>query len=190
MKNIFRKVATIAGSALMIGATAAMAAAAAYPAPFVQSGAANVAVVYGGNAAVSDVVGAANIGSDLATELAAQTASGGTGATVTGTAWQAMTSSDKLEIGEALSDIVTYIDNDHLALLEDGEIVNSKGTAKYSQYLYFHDAESSNVTYAENDDNVVADFFKIQDGQNIARYVIDFTTDLETDVAAASVAPI
>ena len=86
MKKLFKKAMTVLGSALMIGATVGMAAAASYPAPFVQSGSADVAIVYGSNAAVSDAAQAGILQGNLATALAAATATGGssTTATVTG----------------------------------------------------------------------------------------------------------
>jgi len=86
MKKLFRKAMTVLGSALMVGATIGMAAAASYPAPFVQSGSADVAIVYGSNAAVSDAAQAGILQGNLATALAAATATGGssTDATVSG----------------------------------------------------------------------------------------------------------
>ena len=188
MKKFIQKAITVLGSAALVGSTIGMAAAAAYPAPFVENGAANVAIVHGSNAAISDVVGAANVASDLATALAAQTASGGTGAAITGgDAWQAMTSSDQLEMKESLKDVESYLDLSTFSLLEGGTIVNSKGTAVYDESLYFHDTESSWVEYAEDDDaDVVGDYFKIQSGQNIARYVVDFTTNLESDITSGT----
>ena len=63
----FRKISAIGTSALMIGMTAGMAAAANYPAPFVVGGSANVAVVYGTGSGVSvlDAVEAGNLQSNL-----------------------------------------------------------------------------------------------------------------------------
>ena len=186
MRKLFKKVVTIASTALMLGTTVGMAAASAYPAPFVQNGAADVAIVVGANAALSDAVAATNIASDLSTELAAQTAEGGSGTTVAGTAWEAGTSSDKLEIGESIYDVSSYLDKDDLSILGDGEIINAKGTAKYNQYLYFNDTTSSMVNYTENDDDVIGDYWYIGSGYQIARYVLDFTTNLDSDTSSGS----
>jgi hypothetical protein len=104
--KIFKKIVTVLGSALMIGSSVGMAAAASYTAPFVQSGAADVAVIYGSNAALSDVVGAASIQSDLATALAAQTATGGgttTTASITGEAVSLDTSSTRIWLNTSLN---------------------------------------------------------------------------------------
>ncbi|VVB82068.1 Uncharacterised protein [uncultured archaeon] len=67
MRINFKKISAIAASALMAGMTMGVAAAANYPNPFVVSGAANVAVVYGTGAGVSslDLVQAGNIQANL-----------------------------------------------------------------------------------------------------------------------------
>lgn len=69
MKFNIKKVATVIGSALMLGATAGMAVAAAYPAPFVQNGSGDVAIVYGANAASSDAAAAASISTSFADKI-------------------------------------------------------------------------------------------------------------------------
>jgi hypothetical protein len=158
MKNIFRKVATIAGSALMIGATAAMAAAAAYPAPFVENGAANVAVVYGSTAAVSDVVGAANIGSDLATELAAQTASGGTtsAASVSGEGIALSSGSTKIWLNTSLNTALTTLTKTDLPTILGEYTFSGNVDSKITSTLTIG---TNNVTFAKqpssNDDPVI-----------------------------------
>src|SRR3989344_2393947 len=79
MKFLFKKIGSVLASTAMLSSTVALAAAANFPAPFVQSGGADVAIVHGGaNAAYTDLVAVTDISSDLSTELAKQTASGGT----------------------------------------------------------------------------------------------------------------
>jgi hypothetical protein len=105
MKFNFKQIATVLGSALMIGSSVGMAAAASFPAPFVQNGAADVAVVVGANAALSDGVAATNLGSDLATELAAQTASGSSvgAASVSGEAISLDTGSTRIFLNTSIN---------------------------------------------------------------------------------------
>ena len=72
MKLNFKKISAIAASTLLAGMSVGLAAAANYPAPFVNSaGAANVAVVYGTGAGVSslDLVQAGNIQTSLASSV-------------------------------------------------------------------------------------------------------------------------
>ena len=67
MRFNFKKIAAIGTSVLLAGMTAGFAAAAPFPAPFVQGGSANVAIVYGSNANPLDLVQAQNIQSALQT---------------------------------------------------------------------------------------------------------------------------
>ncbi|MCX6746913.1 MAG: hypothetical protein NTU63_02140 [Candidatus Pacearchaeota archaeon] len=183
MRLNFKKVSAIAVSALMVGMTMGVAAATTYPAPFVAGGAADVAIVYGTGAGVSslDLVQAGNVQSNLQSFMSGT----GGGTTVVGTAWQAQTGSDSLELGESIKDVNKYIDSGDLALLTDGVISNEKGDAEYEQFLYFEDTTSSMVNYQEDDNDNIGLFFKIASDQVIARYVMDFTTNLKSDVETA-----
>jgi hypothetical protein len=69
MKLNFKKISAVFGSVIMAGASLGFAAAAAYPAPFVQNGVANVAIVTGGGAGVSalDATNAGSIEANLGT---------------------------------------------------------------------------------------------------------------------------
>ena len=120
-----KKVATVLGSALMLGATAGMAAAASYSAPFVSNGAANVAIVVGSNAALSDGLAATAIASDLAADLAAQTATGTTttaSSTVTGgDAVLVKSGTDNLNLGDGLAIVGTINDEDMPTFLKSAE---------------------------------------------------------------------
>ena len=180
----FRKIISVLASAVMLSSTIGFAAAASYPEPFVSSGTADGAVVYGANAATSDVVAAIDVQSNLQGLV---TTGGGDGTTFTGTAWQVATSSDQLELYESIKDVESYITDTELSLLADGEITNEKGTAKYGQYLYFVDTDSSFVKYCVDDDEHVGLFFYIGDSRVIARYVMDFTANFKSDITSASV---
>ncbi|OGI11596.1 hypothetical protein A3K64_01765 [Candidatus Micrarchaeota archaeon RBG_16_36_9] len=177
----FKKISAIAASTLMVGLTMGVAAAANYPAPFVAGGSADVAVVYGTGSGVSplDLVQAGNIQSNLQSYMSGS----GSSTTVTGgDYWQVGTSSDDFEIGESIKDVASYVGEDELGLLADQTISNEKGDSDYHQFLYFEDVTSSYVTYTEDDDDNIGLFFKVNSGQVIARYVMDFTTDLKSDV--------
>ena len=75
MKKAIRKIGSVLGTVAMVSATMAGAVATSYPAPFVSNGMADVAIVYGADADLSDVVGSATISSNLAAELASQASS-------------------------------------------------------------------------------------------------------------------
>jgi hypothetical protein len=172
MKFNFKKVASVLASGAMLASTIGFAAAATFPAPF-DSGS---AIVYGANGNVQvDMAAAVNIQTAIGT---LETAEAG----VPTGSWQVKTSNDNLEINESLSEVTTYIDDEDLPILADGEISNEKGTAKYEQFLYFEGVVDSMVKYQEDDDENVGLFYKVGGDQVIARYVMDFSTSLESDV--------
>jgi len=181
----FKRVSAIAASALMVGMTMGTAVAANYPQPFVVSGAADAAIVYGTGSGVSslDVVQAGNIQANLQSYM-----SGSSGSTTVtgGDFWQVGTASDQLEINETIQQVTSYIGVDDLALLADGSISNEKGEAKYKQYLYFEPTDSSNVVYTSDPDtDALGLYYKVNSGKMIARYVMDFTTSLKSDIDTA-----
>ena len=72
----FKKIAAIGAGILLTGMSVGLAAAAAYPAPFVQNGvASNVAIVYGANANVLDAAAAGNIQTNLQGYVTSSTSS-------------------------------------------------------------------------------------------------------------------
>jgi len=111
MKLNFRKVASVIASVVMLGSTIGIAAAANYPAPFVQNGASSVGVVVGASAAVSDWSAALDLAQNLQLELAKQTATSGssTSASTSGEAASLNSGSDLLYLGKALNTNVQTI---------------------------------------------------------------------------------
>jgi len=126
----FRKIASVLASTVMLGSTVALAAAA-YPAPFVSGGAADVAVVWGSNAALSDLVAVTDITNSLQVKLAQQTATSGssTGASASGgDSVNLATSARKLYYGDAINSARTSISSSDLPkVLGDGKVLDLKG---------------------------------------------------------------
>jgi len=136
----FRKIASVLASTVMIGSTVALAAAA-YPAPFVQGGNADVAEVYGSAAgAAVDLAAVVEINTKLQAELAKQTATSGTttGASATGgDAVNLASSSQKLYSNSALNIARSVLTKTEMpALLADGTAYDNSGTAyEYKQSI-------------------------------------------------------
>lgn len=124
MKFNYKKLASVLTSVVMIGSTVGLAAAANYPAPFVTGGAANVAVVYGSGAALTDVAAVADITSNLQSELAKQTAvtsSTGASSSITGEAAPLFTGSSKIYINDTLTAVKSAVTRTELpTVLKDG----------------------------------------------------------------------
>jgi len=174
----FKKIISVLASAVMLSSTIGFAAAATFPAPF-DSGS---AIVYGANG---------NVQIDMAAAVNLQTAIGQIGGSdgelgIPEGSWRVATTSDDLELNESIKEVTTYIDKDNLPILADGVISNEKGTAKYTQSFYFDDATSSKVTYANDGDDNIGLFYKVSSGEVIARYVMDFTTNLKSDITSGS----
>jgi len=131
----FKKVASVIASAAMMSSTVALAAAAnVFPAPFVQNGNANVAVVYGSNpqAAPSDLVAVTKIVESLQTSLNNQAVATTTTTTTTtgeGDSINLGTSSRKLYYGDAISAARASLSSSDLPnVLSDEKFVDLKGT--------------------------------------------------------------
>ena len=131
MRFNFRKISSVLGSAAMAGSTFALAAAAAYPAPFVSSGSSDVAIVYGSASAQTDYAAALNIGSDLSATLASQSVSVG-GSVATSGETAPLFASTKLYINDSLNAVKNSLTKSQLpTVLADqtfSGIVDAKAT--------------------------------------------------------------
>ena len=118
------------------------------------------------------------------------------GIEVSGDAWLVGTS-NHLELSEdgstsdtveTLRNITTYIDKSNLHELASGSVTNNKVTSPYNQYMYLlgpgteSKLDTGYVIYTENDEDTTADFLYFKSGREIARYLLEFTTALESDV--------
>jgi hypothetical protein len=183
-KKSFKKLIAVATGATMLGATlmGAMAADLSdYPDAFVSDGTFNGYIVVGEAAASVD-----NLASlDIATSMWYTAAGESETVTLEGDSWLATTSSNFLELGENITNIETYLDDTHLDALADGTISNAKGTAEYEQFLYF-DESTATTAYQEDEEDNVGFFYKVTNADQFARYVLDFTTVLESDITSGT----
>ena len=168
-----------------------------YPTPFVKDGKFSGVLIVGDKAAAEDVIGISDIISSLqfaATKKVTTTTAGDT--VVEGDAWLVSTS-NHLELSEdgvtadnieTLRNVTSYIDKNNLKALASGEVRNTKVTSPYNQYLYLlgpgveTSLDTGYVIYSENDDDVTADFLYFKSGREIGRYLLEFTTAMESDV--------
>ncbi|MBS3131272.1 hypothetical protein J4212_02460, partial [Candidatus Woesearchaeota archaeon] len=194
-RKTIKKILALGTGATMMGATlmGAMAADLAnYPAPFVSGGKFSGVMVVGDNANAADVIGVTDIATSL--QFAVSGAKGGSAVSVAGDVWKVGTSTKILELSEnhgtvsaneSIATITTqsFIDDSELPeTLANGVVSNSKGDAPYEQRMYFEDTTTGFVTYVEDSDDVTADFLYFTNGRQLARYELEFTTQLESDV--------
>src|SRR3989339_878853 len=185
MKINFRKISAVLASGIMTVSGAAFAAAANYPAPFIASGSADVAIVYGTGAGVSslDLIQAGNIQTDL------QSSMGTTGTTTTtrgeGDSFLIERTSTKYHVGDNITTLFSSFDEDELpTLLADGKYIdNDNDEFDYTQKI----TVGSNVqlTMYEDDDDQPVVGFKIPSGETVLTYLLTMAdqpliADLET----------
>jgi len=193
-KKVIKRIVALGTGASMVGATlmGAMAADLAdYPSQFISDGKFTGVLVVGDKAAAEDVIGVSDIAVSLqfaATRPVVATSAGGV--TAEGDAWKVGTSTKILEISEtsveSMRNITTFIDDAELDALASGVVTSSKGDAPYDQFLYLLGPGSSitsgYVLYVEDDQDITADFLYFKSGDEIGRYLLEFTTALESDV--------
>jgi len=184
MKFNFKKLASVAATTVMLGSTIA----AAYPAPFVESGVAGGAVVYGANAALSD----ASAAIDLMNDLNSNVVSTGGETTVTGgDSYVFEKTSTKFHLGRGVLDIVsTDVTDDQLpTLLADGKFIDDDN----DEFDYTQKIEMSNLSLTMfNDNDYKKDTptvgIKISNNDAILNYTLDFSDEpLFTDLATTDI---
>ncbi len=186
MKFNFRKIASIATSAIMLLSTAGIAAAANYPAPFVSGGVADGAVVYGSSAADTDKAAAIDVQGKLnllVTGGTSSTAASSTG----GDSVKLERSSDKWNLGDnAATVFVTSVTDDNLpTLLADGTYLDDLNAEfDYTQKIEL--GNSLNLTHFQDSDyksDTPSLGINPSSSAYIVNYTMDFTTNPDFDAA-------
>jgi hypothetical protein len=98
MKFNFRKIASAIASTAMLGSTVALAAAANFPAPFVQNGNADMAIVYGSNLDLPSVTA-------ISTFVGSEVAGGSSGAPASNDAYALFTTSTPLQLNNSVNSV-------------------------------------------------------------------------------------
>jgi len=199
-QKAIKRIISLGTGALMLSSVYAAADLANYPAPFVQNGRFSGVLVVGDRAAAEDVIGISDIVASLqfaATKKVTTTGTAGAVA-VTGDAYK-IGGSKKLALTEDLTTSVLApmtIRNASVTLLggtggelkalASGTARNGKGDAPYNQYLHLlgpgTSGNSGFVKYTQNSGDTTADFLYFKSGHEIGRYVLEFTTALQSNV--------
>jgi len=173
----FKKIAAIFGATLMAGLTFGTASAAMFPAPFVQSGTANVAIVYGTGAGVSslDQAYAGNIQTTLSE---AMPNSGGTVVVTGGEAYPLMKSSDNFNFGDALNSVRSTLTKDELDFLADGTYDDGDIDTDYDQTITLGTKTLSLFADSDYMDKEPTVGFHWSNNDEVLSYTIDFDDDV------------
>lgn len=186
MKFNFKKIASVLTSTVMLSSTLALAAAASFPAPFVKSGAGDVAIVYGSSPLAQDQVAVLDINTALTGSIT--TTSSGSGTASGGDSYKLEKTSTKFHIGDAVADVisVTVNDDDLDELLADGTFTDDDNDEfDFTQKITL--ANWSLTMFDDNDYKADAPTVgvRIADNAPVLNYTLDFSdnplwTDLET----------
>lgn len=145
----FKKITAIGTSVLIAGMTMGLAAAATYPAPFVQNGAGDFAVVYGTGAGVSplDYTNADSLADALSAKV---TSTVGLGEEKV----QIKAPGNDLTFEEAFGDVKEKLTSTNLpTLFASGKIKDTTGTVDYSQWLELGDHKVTFGDLGGDEDN-------------------------------------
>jgi hypothetical protein len=190
MRFNFKKISALAVSALTVGMTAGIAAAANYPAPFVENGASNVAIVVGFNAHSLDGIQASSINTAL-DGMVGGSSNSGSGSTATGgDSFKFEKSSNNFNIGDGIKDVVTVsLTDDHLpSLLADGQFVDDDN----DEFDYTQEIDMANLTVTMFEDSdykedVPTIGMRIASSSQVLNYTLEFTDEpLWEDLNTAS----
>ena len=188
----FKKVASLLASTLMMGSTVALAAAANYPDPFVQGGSANVALVWGANAANTDVAAVVDIQANLNSFVVSGSSGAVTNIVTGGDSILLAKSSDNLNLDNTLGVFTGSVTDDDLTeLLADGTYVaDDNDEFDYEQKItlgaptltHFQDTDYEEIAGLDTRTPVLG--FKIASSTFILNYTLDFTNDAESDIVS------
>ena len=177
----FKKVASVITSAVMLGSTAGIAAAAAYPAPFVEGGAADGAVVVGANAASSDWAAALDLSQSLNAGITAAGAAVVGGTTVTGGDFVKLErTQDKFNLGNDMADFYASLDESELSVvLAEGIYQNDANDEfDFEQEIVLGPLVLQHFVDSDLDpDEVPVIGFDLSSGNFIMNYTLEFTPD-------------
>ncbi len=165
-----------------------------WPAPFVVNGApaSNLAVVVGDAADAIDVVGMGDIVGGLQAAAVVKTTlaagGGGKGIVVEGDAVEIGSTSDLLEINEAIGDVRETITEVDLDMLKGGQIVTDKGSTEYNQYLRFNKTNQSTtpgsgvVMFGDDERDRVGHYLHWSEGSRLFEWELEFEEGLESKI--------
>jgi len=176
MKINFKKISAIASSVLLAGMTMGVAAAANYPAPFVDGSSSDVAIVYG--ASSLDSVAAGNIQGDLALSF-----TGEASAISGGESFELTDGSDVFNFADNLGSVYDDLSEDEMDFLADGDYDDGDIDEGYSQTINLH--ANGVLTLLENDyddtGNEPTIGIEYEKSEEILNYVLEFDSTISME---------
>src|SRR3989344_4796741 len=176
MKYAFKKIASVLTGAVMLSSTVALAAAVNYPAPFVKSGNADVAVVVGSlPGADIDVYATVDITNNLQVTLAKQTATTGSSTTTTSVTGEAapLFTGTKIYVNDSLNSVKTVLTKTELPTVLATGSFSGNTDATYTQTLDI--GSNPQVTFAKQPTSSDDPDFGLATSTSTANYIYNAT---------------
>src|SRR3989344_1235166 len=176
MKYAFKKIASVLTGAVMLSSTVALAAAVNYPAPFVKSGNADVAVVVGSlPGADIDVYATVDITNNLQVALAKQTATTGSSTTTTSVTGEAapLFTGTKIYVNDSLNSVKTVLTKTELPTVLATGSFSGNTDATYTQTLDI--GSNPQVTFAKQPTSSDDPDFGLATSTSTANYIYNAT---------------
>jgi len=174
----FKKIASVLASAVMLSSTIGFAAAANYPEPFVKAGTADAAVVWGANAATTDLVAAIDVQQNLGALITTGTKT--TTAGVTGEAIPLFTGGTKLYINDSLNSVKSVLTKaDMPTVLKSGSF---SGNVDSSTTFTIDIGSNPRITFAKQPTSSDDPNFALTTSTTQANYIYNATATLSKAV--------
>src|SRR3989344_1751132 len=176
MKYAFKKIASVLTGAVMLSSTVALAAAVNYPAPFVKSGNADVAVVVGSlPGADIDVYATVDITNNLQVALAKQTATTGSSTTTTSVTGEAapLFTGTEIYVNDSLNSVKTVLTKTELPTVLATGSFSGNTDATYTQTLDI--GSNPQVTFAKQPTSSDDPDFGLATSTSTANYIYNAT---------------
>lgn len=179
----FKQISALGASALMVGLTMGVGAAANFPTPFSNNNADGMAIVSGSSSGVSDTVAVNDIASYLATKVQSV---GGSSSATGGESWKLEKSTNKFNLGDSMNTFFSKLDSDELPnILGDGLYSNDDNDEfDFEQEITLAGLTLTHFLESDND-------FSLADtpviGFNLARntFILNYTLEFTPDAAEA-----
>lgn len=186
MKFNYKKIASVLASVVMLSSTIGFAAAA-YPAPYVKSGAADVAIVVGSSQSV-DTLAAADLVTNLNSKV---TVTAGTVTISGGESYQLKKPSTAFQLGNGIRDVVsgTVTDDNLPIMLKDGVFTDDDNDDfDYTQKLLLANLSYEMFEDSDYKDEIPSLGIKVASANNVLNYTLDFTSSpLAADMPTAEI---
>lgn len=188
LKHI-KKITAVALGSFMLGSTLVGASAMPdlneYPSQFIKDGKFSGLMIVGSAASTSDVLGIVDIATglqyDSKIDKIISPANNVLDYDLTGDVYKISTTSDMLNLNEALGKVKSTITKENIGILESSRIRTQRGSTDMDQYLKFSSDQSGlRPVYDKNRTSEVADFLKADNNAYIFTYEVQFPEGLKS----------